>query len=32
MAAGDNVELGLAPDGKATLDCGNIHYWTYDTK
>jgi hypothetical protein len=32
MAAGRNVELGLAPDGKATLDCGNIHYWTYDTK
>jgi hypothetical protein len=29
---GKYVELGLAPDGKATLDCGHIHYWTYDTK
>jgi hypothetical protein len=31
QAAGDHVDLYVRPyDRRATLDCGNIHYWTYD--
>lgn len=29
QAAGDHVELYMGPNGKATLDCGNIHYSAY---